>query len=44
MSAIYTEDQFAQHQFWSRMINAGFAAALFAAPFAFADQGITRQH
>lgn len=35
MSAIYTEDQFAQHQFWSRMINAGFASALFIAPFAF---------
>jgi hypothetical protein len=32
MSAIYTEDRFAQHQFWSRMINAGFATALFVAP------------
>lgn len=35
MSAIYTEDQFDQHQFWSRMINVGFATALFMTPFTF---------
>jgi hypothetical membrane protein len=35
MSAIYTEDQFTQHQFWSRFIYAGFAMAMFMAPFAF---------
>jgi hypothetical protein len=39
MSAIYTEDQFSQHQFWSRMISAGFATALFASPFAFRRPG-----
>lgn len=35
ISAIYTEDQFAEHQFWSRMINVGFATALFMTPFTF---------
>jgi hypothetical protein len=35
MSAVYTEDQFAAHQFWSRLINACFAVALFVSPFAF---------
>lgn len=39
MSAIYTEDQFTQHQFWSRLIYAGFAVMLFAAPFAFRRHG-----
>ena len=39
MSAIYTEDQFTQHQFWSRLIYAGFALALFVAPFAFRRRG-----
>lgn len=34
MSAIYTEDQFAAHQFWSRLIYGGFAVVLFVAPFA----------
>jgi peptidoglycan/LPS O-acetylase OafA/YrhL len=34
MSAIYTEDQFEAHQFWSRFISGGFAAAMFMAPFA----------
>lgn len=34
MSAIYTEDQFTAHQFWSRFISAGFAAAMFMTPFA----------
>lgn len=35
MSAVYTEDQFAAHQFWSRFISGGFAVAMFMAPFAF---------
>jgi hypothetical protein len=39
MSAIYTENQFIQHQFWSRLIYAGFAMALFVAPFAFRRRG-----
>jgi hypothetical protein len=39
MSAIYTEDQFAAHQFWSRMISGGCALALFVAPFAFHRRG-----
>jgi peptidoglycan/LPS O-acetylase OafA/YrhL len=39
MSAIYTEDQFTLHQFWSRLIYAGFAVALFVAPFAFRRRG-----
>lgn len=39
MSAIYTEDQFTKHQFWSRLIYAGFAMALFVAPFAFRRRG-----
>lgn len=34
MSAVYTEDQFAAHQFWSRLISGGFALAFFLAPFA----------
>jgi uncharacterized membrane protein YhdT len=39
MSAVYTEDQFAAHQFWSRLISGGFAVALFMAPFAFHRAG-----
>src|SRR5579864_5359932 len=35
MSAVYTEDQFAAHQFWSRLISGGFAVVLFVSPFAF---------
>jgi len=34
MSAIYTEDQFEAHQFWSRLVNGGFAVTMFMAPFA----------
>lgn len=34
MSAVYTEDQFAAHQFWSRLISGGFALAMFMTPFA----------
>lgn len=34
MSAVYSEDQFTAHQFWSRFINGGFAVAMFMAPFA----------
>ena len=34
MSAVYTEDQFAAHQLWSRLIYGGFAVVLFVAPFA----------
>src|SRR5690348_12783737 len=33
MSAIYTEDQFEAHQFWSRLVNGGFALTMFVAPF-----------
>ena len=39
MSAVYTEDQFAAHQFWSRFISGGFAAALFVSPFALRRAG-----
>lgn len=39
MSAIYTEDQFAAHQFWSRIISGACALALFMAPFAFHRAG-----
>ena len=39
MSAIYTEDQFEAHQFWSRFISGGFAVAMFVAPFAFRRAG-----
>jgi hypothetical protein len=39
MSAVYTEDQFAAHQFWSRLISGGFAVAMFIAPFAFHRAG-----
>lgn len=39
MSAVYTEDQFAAHQFWSRLISGGFAVALFISPFAFHRPG-----
>jgi hypothetical protein len=39
MSAVYTEDQFAAHQFWSRLISGGFAVALFMSPFAFHRAG-----
>ena len=35
MTAVFTEDQFSAHQFWSRMINASLATALFISPFAF---------
>lgn len=34
MSAMYTEDQLAAHQFLSRLIYGGFAVVLFVAPFA----------
>jgi hypothetical protein len=34
MTAVYTEDQFSAHQFWSRLINASFAMALLVSPFA----------
>ena len=34
MSAVYTEDQFEAHQFWSRFVSGGFAMAMFMAPFA----------
>jgi hypothetical protein len=34
MSAVYTEDQFTAHQFWSRLISGGFAVTMFMAPFA----------
>ncbi len=34
MSAVYTEDQFAAHQFWSRVISGSLAVALFVTPFA----------
>ncbi len=40
MSAIYTIDQFAPHQLWSRMINVGFAVALFVSPFALRRRGV----
>src|SRR5579872_6087875 len=39
MTAVYTIDQFAAHQFWSRMINVGFAIALFVSPFALRRRG-----
>jgi hypothetical protein len=39
MSAVYTEDQFTAHQFWSRLISGGFAVTLFVAPFAFHRTG-----
>jgi cell division protein FtsX len=39
MSAVYTEDQFAAHQFWSRFISGGFAVAMFVATFAFHRAG-----
>ncbi len=39
MSAVYTEDHFETHQFWSRLISGGFALALFMAPFAFRRAG-----
>jgi hypothetical protein len=39
MSAVYTEDQFTAHQFWSRLISGGFAVALFVSPFAFHRSG-----
>jgi len=39
MSAIYTEDQFAAHQFWSRFVSGGFAVAMFVAPFALRRAG-----
>lgn len=41
MSAVYTEDQFEAHQFWSRVISGGFALALFMAPFALRGAGRT---
>jgi Protein of unknown function (DUF998) len=40
MTAVYTIDQFEVHQFWSRMINVGFAVALFVSPFALRRQGM----
>lgn len=39
MSAVYTEDQFAAHQFWSRFVSGGFAMAMFVAPFALRRAG-----
>lgn len=39
MSAVYTEDQFNQHQFWSRLIYAGFALVFFLSPFALRRRG-----
>ena len=39
MSAVYTEDQFAAHQFWSRFVSGGFALAMFMAPFALRRAG-----
>ncbi len=39
MTAVYTIDQFAAHQFWSQMINMGFALALFVSPFALRRRG-----
>jgi Protein of unknown function (DUF998) len=39
MSAVYTEDQFAAHQFWSRLISGGFALVLFVSPFALHRSG-----
>ena len=39
MSAVYTEDQFAAHQSWSRVISGGFAVAMFVAPFALHRRG-----
>jgi len=40
MTAIYTIDQFGAHEFWSRMINAGFAVSLFVSPFALRRRGM----
>src|SRR5581483_6860062 len=34
MSAMFSIDQFAAHQFWSRMISGSMAVALFVSPFA----------
>ena len=34
MSAVYSIDQFAAHQFWTRLTSAGLAMALFVTPFA----------
>src|SRR5579872_3274780 len=34
MSAVFSIDQFAAHQFWSRMISGSTAVALFVSPFA----------
>jgi peptidoglycan/LPS O-acetylase OafA/YrhL len=39
MSAVYTEDQFEAHQFWSRFVSGGFAMAMFMAPFALRRAG-----
>jgi hypothetical protein len=39
MSAVYTEDQFTAHQFWSRLISGGFAVAMFMSPFALRRPG-----
>jgi len=39
MTAVYTIDQFEAHQFWSRVINVGFAVALFVSPFALRRRG-----
>jgi hypothetical protein len=40
MTAVYTIDQFEAHQFWSRVINVGFAVALFVSPFALRRSGL----
>jgi hypothetical membrane protein len=39
MSAVYTEDLFNEHQFWSRLIYAGFALVFFLSPFALHRRG-----
>ncbi len=39
MSAVYTEDQFEAHQFWSRLVSGGFAMAMFMTPFALRRAG-----
>jgi hypothetical membrane protein len=39
MSAVYTEDHFGEHQFWSRLIYFGFALVFFMSPFALRRPG-----
>jgi hypothetical protein len=40
MSAVFSIDQFAAHQFWSRMISGSMAVALFVSPFALRRPGL----